>query len=499
MPHFSSLLSLIFSQDICNDTVMSVHLECEKIKHKLQEEYCRNKYDILSVIISGSGGEQWIPYGDSDIDQMFVEHNEVGDEMNKDDFYFKDSQHPSYVLLYRNGGQLVSSYEVLKSKKYFKNFEQNRLYEHGSAWCLSTPLWPTDDQLLVKQMESDIVPCYKLKHWPSITREYFTRESRQWPSLDIINKFSRNETVCLLTPVGHKSSVNREHEWRISFSLVELELVKTLSKHQRLCYILFKSIFKEYVLHETTQELQNNIAVGSYILKNIFFYSCEKYGKNWCLQETILDCVEQLFIELNTCLVNRCCPHYIVSSNNLLNGIDEMAFTTVIDKYLNKINRILEHKIDLKNMIAHYPMFTLFFECLFEQLQKNSCYQPFNDEHFETNFSHLKDFYLKFDKRDTIVMPIIHCYDCVFSRLANVFCPDKGLTFDQLMMILNNLQTHCKQQETNDIEKGSEDERERNPYINFTNIIERCYGNLNLQNIWYLENDRACEGIIWVF
>ncbi|CAF1127726.1 unnamed protein product [Didymodactylos carnosus] len=499
--HFSSLLSLIFSYDICNDTVMKVHLECEKIKHLLQEEYCRKKYNILNVIISGSSGEQWMPYGDSDIDQMFVENIEVGEVENNDEFYFEYSQYSCYVLVYRNNGQLVSSSQILKNKKYVENFEKNTLYEHGPAWCLSTPLWPTDDRLLVKQMESDIVPCYKLKQWPSITREYFNRESRQWPSREIIEQFSQNTISCLLTPVGYKLSENHEHEWRISFSLIELELVKTLNKNQRLCYVLFKSIYKEYVLNETNRELlQNNDGnrvissppFGSYILKNIFFYFCEKYGENWCLPETILDCIEQLFIELKICIINRCCPHYIISSNNLLMGIDDTSFASMINPFINKINRILEHKIDVKNIIASKPMFMLFFECIFEQIQNNDDYEHFDDEHFETNLSRLKDFYLTFDERDTIVMPLINAYDCIFTRLAHVFHPNKGLTFEDLIAILDILAIQYKEQETREID----DEDEINPYINFTNIIERCYGNLYLQNISYINDINDSEIII---
>ncbi|CAF1574350.1 unnamed protein product, partial [Didymodactylos carnosus] len=81
----------------------------------------------------------------------------------------------------------------------------------------------------------------------------------------------------------------------------------------------------------------------------------------------------------------------------------------------------------------------------------------------------LKDFYLTFDDRDTIVMPLINAYDCIFTRLAHVSHPNKGLTFEDLIAKLNILAKQYKEQRTRD----TEDEDEINPYINFTNIIER--------------------------
>ncbi|CAF1602703.1 unnamed protein product, partial [Didymodactylos carnosus] len=62
--------------------------------------------------------------------------------------------------------------------------------------------------------------------------EYFHRKTRQygWPLMELINKYLINEIPCLRTPVGYRLSDKRDYEWRIPFSLVKMELVKTLTK-----------------------------------------------------------------------------------------------------------------------------------------------------------------------------------------------------------------------------------------------------------------------------
>jgi hypothetical protein len=75
-------------------------------------------------------------------------------------------------------------------------------------------------------METDIVPCYKLKQWPITTAEYFHRDRQyEWPPLRLINKCLQNEISCLLTPVDYKLSKKRDYEWRISFSTFVLRFI----------------------------------------------------------------------------------------------------------------------------------------------------------------------------------------------------------------------------------------------------------------------------------
>ena len=461
---FSSILSLIFSHDICNDIVLHIHDESMKIKHQLLEEYCKKVYHISKLIISGSGGEQWMPYGDSDIDNMFVELGLVKETQTSDSLYFQYTQYPSYVLLYRNH-QLIKHSDVLKHEKYNKNFPALRLYEHGPAWCLRTPYWPNDDRSLVDQMETDIVPCFQLKQWPNITEEYFYRQrDYAWPPNELLEKCLNNKIFCLLTPVGYKLSSQCEYEWRISFSMFEIELVKTLTKNQRLCYILFKSICKEYVLKKITSPS----LFGSYILKNIFFYWCETTPSP--SSSNILDSIKQLFKQLYNCLLNNFCPHYVIKTNNLLSTIDS--------KDLIEIRQIIENDDRmLKNIIIHQPMFVMFYECFFQQ-----CAKLLQRKQFSTIEKTLFEFYMKNIDRETSLVPIIYTYDSIFTTLANVFNPMDSLEFEHVLMMLNDLYKKYEQEEKNEKGKG---------YINFTNIIQRCIGNLHLQNGFFINT--MCE------
>ncbi|KAL5020716.1 hypothetical protein ScPMuIL_002194 [Solemya velum] len=82
----------------------------------------------------------------------------------------------------------------------------------------------------------DSVLCLQLP-WPPSAREWKERHRpSNYPPREFIHR-SRNIHI---VPTGYKGSPDRHTEWRFSFSLVELELVRMWPTNVSKCYVLLK-------------------------------------------------------------------------------------------------------------------------------------------------------------------------------------------------------------------------------------------------------------------
>ncbi|CAF1121575.1 unnamed protein product [Didymodactylos carnosus] len=127
-------------------------------------------------------------------------------------------------------------------------------------------------------------------------------------------------------------------------------------------------------------------------------------------------------------------------------------------------------------------MFLVVYDYVFEQ-------QALWDEWHDPSVldQKLKDIYQQHVDRDTIVMPLMQMYDCILTQVSHVFNPFDGLKFEKVLAILIDL--HEKYQEQEKTNDGSREVC----YINFTNVIKRCIGNLHLQNLFFINT--ACEDL----
>ncbi|XP_070556756.1 cyclic GMP-AMP synthase-like receptor 2 isoform X2 [Ptychodera flava] len=158
-------------------------------------------------------------------------------------------------------------------------------------------------------MQFDLAVAIPCRQWPSVCRDWITRKRPSgWPPRHLIDDIVG--IGCRLLPRSPKGSVT-SLEWRISFGEAERVLADDLTREQKLCYILFKQVSKQFL----TQPLLTGLK--SYHLKNIFFWALEEVPRGEWSEDKICERVIDLLHRLNWCLLRHKCPGYFIPQRNL--------------------------------------------------------------------------------------------------------------------------------------------------------------------------------------
>ncbi|KAK3094159.1 hypothetical protein FSP39_024829 [Pinctada imbricata] len=132
-----------------------------------------------------------------------------------------------------DGAHFLSSAKLTKVLLEKAHGDNLPFMQHGP--CLSTPDESMDEAIV---LSSDT--------WPHEAVGCVHRLVKSgWPSTDIIAKMV--EDGCLFVPIGCKTSPYEGIEWRMSFSLAEKRLVRSMNHVQFLTYGLLKLFLKETV------------------------------------------------------------------------------------------------------------------------------------------------------------------------------------------------------------------------------------------------------------
>ncbi|XP_053392695.1 nucleotidyltransferase MB21D2-like [Mercenaria mercenaria] len=177
--------------------------------------------------------------------------------------------------------------------------------------AVKTTIFYNSDKISLQFDCAIAIPCLE---WPSIASDWIERRRNSgWPSNALVREVTSNG--CLLVPKC--PTLSRTHlEWRISFCLVERDLMKQLKEEQRVCYMLLKGIWRQFLKPPSGKALQ------SYHLKNVLLWECENIKReDWTL-EHITTRVKGLLLRLKTYIEASHCPHYIVPENNLFQDIE---------------------------------------------------------------------------------------------------------------------------------------------------------------------------------
>ena len=139
------------------------------------------------------------------------------------------------------------------------------------------------------EYSSDNVPAARCDFWPPLAKEWISRQ-RRWPSDDVITGIVQKG--CHLVA---KSTVggDEDFEWRWSFSIAEKELALRRNPHQRLCYLMFKSIFYARMKFEI-----NSKTLPSYLVKTVMMRMCEQLPPSEWSGDTLVARLTDLFVEL---------------------------------------------------------------------------------------------------------------------------------------------------------------------------------------------------------
>lgn len=182
------------------------------------------------------------------------------------------------------------------------------------------------------------VPC---KEWPSCAKEWPARERPSgWPPQDLIEKVTQNG--CHIVPkfdASQKSSaapgtgemsegaassvVIPNTQWRYSFSLAERTLMTSITKEQKMCYLIFKYLFSRYIKLESV--------ITTYTPKTIFLWALETVPLSQWTIATVGDRVKGLMEDLRTCVQKKYCPHYFINDCNTLQQMDDKSLKVTLE------------------------------------------------------------------------------------------------------------------------------------------------------------------------
>ena len=160
----------------------------------------------------------------------------------------------------------------------------------------------------------DLVNTLRSCTWLDCAAEWLVRERHyNWPSKEQIDKCKT--LGCFFVHVGHPNSIERDLQWRISFSLQERLLVTYFNSVQLKCYILLKMIKKEKI-HKHLGEK----SLTSYHFKTLMLYMIENTPAEFWTEENLLCCLHQCLHQMLVWVETGVCPNYFIPEENMFDG-----------------------------------------------------------------------------------------------------------------------------------------------------------------------------------
>lgn len=168
-------------------------------------------------------------------------------------------------------------------------------------------------KLDVTNNEIDHVPFLDCPTWPIEAIEWQYRVRLWgWPPGNLMQ--IAVERGCFLVPTSHEFSPWPEIEWRFSFSLIEKDLMRTLTNKHMKCYVLLKVLKKK--IFEMAPNLRGKFS--SYHLKTILFWSTEELGLDHWSARSLDDCFVSSIRRLIKCIHHEMCSNYFIRDNNMM-------------------------------------------------------------------------------------------------------------------------------------------------------------------------------------
>ncbi|XP_060560093.1 uncharacterized protein LOC132720116 [Ruditapes philippinarum] len=161
--------------------------------------------------------------------------------------------------------------------------------------------------------DTDTVPAFSCKSWPQSASGWLDRQGiGRWPTQDMRRYIA--STGCFVVPTGSKVSKYPDLEWRISTTLAERCLTFNLNITQIRCYVLLKMVLKSFL------NPHGEINISSFMCKTVLFHCIENTESSIWKENNLIICLTYCLLELQSCVQNNCCSHFIIRENNLMAG-----------------------------------------------------------------------------------------------------------------------------------------------------------------------------------
>ena len=226
---------------------------------------------------------------------------------------------------------------------------------------------PNVDKLsaIIKRCSVDCVPCIQLSFWPSVASEWTTRH-RLWPDQSVIQ-----HTVSKGVHLVGKAFCHDVMDWRLSFSVAEIDLALLWSAVQHFVYFVFKALFYKFIKplssstnDEDLPQVSGRKCLASYLAKTLMMWTSESFDQSWWTEDNAGECLVVLLLALQSAFETRTLHHYFVPSVNLLEDFPEdlaRRVTDVVDFILTDPAAVIDQ------LKSHFDKIDVFFNAMSEE------------------------------------------------------------------------------------------------------------------------------------
>ena len=279
----------------------------------------------------------------------------------------------SWCEIYTDAGQLLNANANLIE----------RLASFGETW--------------VDKLSIDFVPCLHLDSWPAVAQGWIHR-NRIWPEQAVVDKIVSRGIHLVQKPMCHQ-----EIDFRLSFSVAEVDLADHWTDWQRYIAFIFKSLFYKFIKcvevdyfkcqrPAETADKNPKKYLTSYLIKTVVMHTSEKFPQSWWNEENAGECLTVLLFALQSALDSRSLEHYFVSALNLLKDIPEelsdaaaSAIQQILGDPSSAVSQLEPHFVALESTVAiandqlsSGEILTQLAKFLISHLHKRSVIGPFS-------------------------------------------------------------------------------------------------------------------------
>ena len=246
------------------------------------------------------------------------------------------------------GGKEVLKGPYLNSAKINEKFRENATHDFSDP---STEIVNSPDSIAFTRISTtrtgrgaalyyheDYLFCLPVTCHLQLIKDFLGRaRSNRWPFNCIKNLDQLVARNIYIVPKPDQNIELGDLRWRLSFSVVEVELARSLTDVQRRCYRVLKAMIK----YNINEYLPDIFKMPSYFLKTLMFWLCEhspdaswigNLGGKWIeLLDNAIESLEKITL-----------PMYFVPSYNLLDDKDP----NIISYWKDKLRKIRQNPLE---------------------------------------------------------------------------------------------------------------------------------------------------------
>ena len=271
--------------------------------------------------------------------------------------------------------QTLDEIDDVSSKQFLGTFQQLasdvtlfssliRFGERNPQLCRIPPSLE-QQSAIIKRYSIDYVPCVQLMFWPSVAADWQTRV-RLWPDQSVVDAIVSKGAHLIGKEFCH------EHiDWRLSFSVAEIDLATRWVPVQHFVYFVFKALFYKFIkplsagsTSDDSPHAPGKKFLTSYLAKTVMMWTSESFDESWWTEDNAAECLLVLLLALQSAFEARTLSHYFVSSVNLLEGLPELLAKSVIDR----INYIVNDPTEVAHQLtSHFEKTDIFLNAISEE------------------------------------------------------------------------------------------------------------------------------------